>query len=202
MCDIREFLVVLFFGAAICGASELPLSVRQNSDAANVLKRRSVHLDSSGEARLSYPVASALLETDDFLGSLQAAYAATLPEGETPEFVVRQIETGHYAYKNRDGENTDIVELHRVVSPDSANVVLLTKGERFFGSFEALTMIQIKPVAGDKVEWTVQVLAWPHNFFSRMIARTGIVNRYFRSKTDDLIALTVKIGTYMTEQAH
>lgn len=181
-------------------ADEMPDAVRQHPDAARIIERRSVRLQTGGQAALTFDVASNLIKADDFLGALQTAYAAMLPPGETPEFVVAQTEDGHFSYENRDGEKTAIEELHRQLSPQEARLYLLTKGDRFFGSFEALTAIEVRPRENNAVDWQVQVLAWPHNPFSRFVARTGIVNRYFRSKTDEVSELAVRIGMFLTQQ--
>lgn len=77
---------------------------------------------------------------------------------------------------------------------------LFSEGDRFFGRFEALTAITAKPAGTDRIDWLVRVYAYPRNTFSRLVARTGVVNRFFRSKTDEITDLAVRIGTFMTNQ--
>lgn len=179
-------------------AFEIPEAVLQHPDAARILKQRPIHLHSTGQAKIKFDVAHEILRDADFLGALQSAYAAMLPDGEKPEFVVVQTQPGHFAYENRYGEKTDIEQMFRQITQKEASVYLLSKGERFFGTFEAITAIEIRRCANDSVDWNVQVLAWPHNRFSRLIARTGVVNRFFRSKTSEITDLAVNIGMYLT----
>jgi len=194
--------MVMFCAVTTVEAKEpsLPEAVSSHVRTASLLEKRVVHLQSEGQAGLAFQVAIDIIHDDDFLFALQQAYALMLPEGETPEFTVKQTAPGQYAYVNRGGEQTTITEVHRAFQPGSVELYLFSEGDRFFGKFEALTAITVKPAGTDRVDWQVRVYAYPRNTLSRLVARTGVVNRFFRSKTDEITDLAVRIGTFMTNQ--
>jgi len=186
--------------APLLASTPLPRPVQEHPATTALLQRKMVRLQSSGQADLAFRIAVEIIHDDDFLFALQQAYAMLLPEGEQPEFTVKQTAPGQYAYVNRDGEQTQITEVHRVASPECVELYIFSEGDRFFGRFEALTAISVTPLETDQVDWQVKVYAYPHNLFSRLIARTGAVNRFFRSKTDEITDLAVQIGVFMTKQ--
>jgi hypothetical protein len=49
-----------------------------------------------------------------------------LPEGQEPEFTVKQTGDGQYAYVNRGGEQTRITEVHRAFTNDCVERKLIT----------------------------------------------------------------------------
>lgn len=182
-------------------SQEHPAPVLRHDRTTAILEKNTVSLVGNGTAPISFPVARSLVESDDFLSALQQAYAAMLPEGQSPEFVVTRTAPERYAYVNRAGEHTEIEEVYREIGTDTVLLYLFTEGSRFFGSFEALTVIRVLEVGPEAVEWEVEVFAWPHNRLSRLIARMGLVNRFFRNKTDELTLLAIRIGTFMTRNA-
>lgn len=181
-------------------STQLPEAVQEHAATSSLLQKRVVRLQSAGQADLSFQIAIDIIHDDDVLFALQKAYAMMLPEGESPEFTVEQIAPGQYAYVNRDGEKTQISEVHRVSTPDSVALYIFSEGDRFFGKFEALTAITVKPIDNNQVVWQVKVYAYPYNALSRLVARTGVVNRFFRNKTHEITGIALKIGTFMTEQ--
>ncbi len=194
--------LLLVTAATAYARQNIAEAVSGQAHAASLLTKRTVQLYSTGRAALAYHVAIRMIEEDDILGALQEAYARMLPEGESPEFTVQQTAPRTYAYVNRDGEHTEIIEIHRVTKPEHVELYLYSTGNRFFGSFEALTAIRVKPADANEVDWEVAVYAYPQNILSRLVARTGVVNRFFRRKTNEITAIAVRIGTYMTTQAH
>jgi hypothetical protein len=181
--------------------TDLPEHIRSHADVSGLLERKVVTLQATGRAALAYEIALDMIRADDFLHALQVAYAEMLPEGQSPEFTVQQTAPGKYAYVNRDGEHTTITEIHREIHPGHIDLFIFSTGDRFFGSFEALTAITVKSTDVDhEVDWAVRVYAYPRNVLSRLVARTGVVNRFFRSKTHDITQLAIQIGTYMTSR--
>lgn len=197
------YLVIGVIGCAVttlAAVPPLPEVVSSHGRTATLLEKRVVRLHSAGQADLAFQVAIDIIKDDDFLSALQKAYAMMLPEGQEPEFTVKQTEPGQYAYVNRGGEQTRITEVHRAFANGCVELYLFSEGDRFFGRFEALTAITVMPAADDRVDWQVSVYAYPRNTISRLVARTGVVNRFFRSKTDEITDLAVRIGTFMTNQ--
>lgn len=189
------------FTAYAAPLDKLPDSVRQNQEVSTILAKNPIKLKSKRQAELAFDTASTLIDQPDFLGALQDAYRAMLPEGTPPEFIVEQTAPGVYQYANQDGEETYIEELQRTRSPEIVSLYLLTEGDRFFGHFKALTCVAVTPTKPGHIEYHIRVFAWPYNPLSRFIARTGIVNLYFKRKTSQITDLAVAIGKYMTQQS-
>lgn len=189
-----------FAATRVEAGQPLPEAVSSHIRIAPLLEKRVVRLHSEGQADLAFQVALDIVRDEDFLSALQEAYALMLPEGQSPEFTVRQTIPGQYAYVNRDGEQTQVTEIQRAFRPGCVDLYLYTEGDRFFGRFEALTAITVRPAGTDRVDWQVTVYAYPRNVLSRLVARTGVVNRFFRSKTDEITELAVQIGTFMTNR--
>jgi len=192
---------LLILTAAAAGAKQdLPEAVSGHTTISSLLTKRTVRLHTTGRAAMAYHIATSMIQEDDVLDALQQAYASMLPEGESPEFTITQTGAGRYAYVNRDGEHTEITEILRVIQPEHVELYIYSTGNRFFGSFEALTAIHVRPASTNDIDWDVHVYAYPKNILSRLVARTGIVNRFFRSKTDEITEIAVRIGTFMTTQ--
>ncbi len=192
------FALLLLTGTLGFARESLPEPVTKHDSVSQLLDKRFLRLASSGQAALTFSVAVGIIHEDDFLNALQIAYAEMLPEGESPEFTVQQTAPGNYAYVNRDGEKTTITEILRVIESDRVELYIFSTGNRFFGSFEALTAITVKPDTDESVLWDVKVFAYPRNLVSRIVARTGVVNRFFRNKTTEITELAVQIGAFLT----
>jgi hypothetical protein len=190
---------VMILAGTLAGAKQtLPESVSAHSAVSPLLEKRVVHLQSSGRSAVQYAVATRMLQQDDVLVALQDAYARMLPEGEDPEFKIKHVSEGRYAYVNRKKEKTELLEILRVVKPEHVELYIFSSGDRFFGSFEALTAIHVEPTNADEINWEVQVYAYPQNVLSRLVARSGIVNRFFRNKTREITKIAIRIAMYMT----
>ncbi len=203
---MSKFTLCLITGAlllaeATTGAKQnLPEAVSGHSTISSLMAKRIVRLHSTGRAAVTYHVATRLIQEEDVLVALQQAYASMLPEGESPEFTIKQTAQGKYAYVNRDDEKTELTEILREIQPGHVEMYIYSTGNRFFGSFEALTAIRVQPAGPNEIDWEVHVYAYPRNLLSRLVARTGVVNRFFRSKTDEITDIAVRIATFMTTQ--
>jgi len=144
-----------------------------------------------------YGVVNGIIESEHVLAALQQAYDSMRPDGETPEFVISAKPNNQYLYVDSDGESTIIEELYKTSDDASASLYLFMEGERFFGSFEAVAIIRAQAIDTENIKWQIDVHAWPSNKLSRLIARMGIVNRYFRAQTSEITSLMLTIGRYM-----
>lgn len=197
---IAIILVLLY--AVLSRASEIPYpeALQSHKQASALLRRKTVTLSGEGTEDVRFSVVTRIIESRQVLAALQQAYDSMLADGEPPEFVISTKATNRYLYVDSDDELTTIEELFKTSDESSASLYLFMEGERFFGSFEALAIIRAKTIAAERIEWKIDVHAWPKNTLSRVIARTGIVNRYFRNKTSEITRLMLTIGRYMDRQ--
>lgn len=174
-----------------------PAPVRQHERAASLLARKAVTLSGEGTNTVRFAVVRTIIDSEHVLSALQQAYDSMLPEGKSPEFSITLKAPKQYLYVDADEASTIIEEVFRTSDDTSASLYLFMEGKRFFGSFEALTVIQAQAVNKQSIQWHIDVYAWPDNGLSRLVARMGLVNRYFRTQTEELTELVLKIGRYM-----
>ena len=191
-------LVVLWSGGA---AWALPTVDRIASDtgAVAVLAQRCIVVTTTGQLALAYAGMARAFASPDLLGDLQREYAHQLPAGEQPEFVIRQTAPGFYHYVNRHGQESFIREVHRAEHAGPVTeLVLHAGGRRFFGRYEAVIHVAVYPVEPGELGYTAIVHAYPENGVSRFLARhLGLVERYFRSKTEEIEALSSRLGAVL-----
>jgi hypothetical protein len=163
-----------------------------------------IKVDGSGRVAVPFADALALFERDDLLDEVQGAYARLLPPGETPEFIIHQRASNHWFFVNKHSQTSTIHEVHRVVEPDqSAHLVYYSDGRRFFGDYRSVIDIRVLGDGdgdGDGVasRYEVAVYAYPVNSFSRFFARhLGVVETFFRGKTDEIATLSVEICEHL-----
>jgi len=179
----------------------LPEGVAELEQARGVLDKKYIHITGDGAVGVSYAHARTLLDQPDLILAVEEAYAELLEEGEKPEFNINVIEPGVYQYKNKKGQETTIVELHREFTENGdLELVIYAEGKRSFGPFQALTYVHVGASVEDpdQSDWTVQVFAYPKNGFSRFFARNfGIAQRYFTKKTASMSELVTEICEHM-----
>lgn len=203
---MKHLLSFVVLAPLLLGAQPdtLPFSLADMPLAQKVLDRNYIRITGEDRIGVSFEQALGLLNQPDLLMSVQEAYADLLEEGEEPEFVITEEKPGRYRYVNREDQNTEIVELYREFSEQGEKeVVLYSKGERSFGTFQALTYIRVFPEPDNPAgsQWQVQVFAYPENGFSRFFARTfGIAQRYFNRKTEDISELVTRICLHLLTQ--
>jgi len=188
---------------AVCASGSdkpYPAALLKHEQASNLLDRKTVTLSGAGTEAVSFDVVNRIIESEHVLAALQQAYDSMLPDGETPEFVITAKTANLYLYVNSDDESTTIEELFKTSDDASASLYLFMQGERFFGSFEAVAIIRAQAIDTESMKWQIKVHAWPKNRFSRLIARTGIVNRYFRAQTSEITSLMLMIGRHMNRR--
>ncbi len=190
--------VLLIFLLAAPGAFALPtqLRVQEDADARAVLSRPCIEVTATGRVELPYEGLARAFSSENLLGDLQREYTRQLPAGERPEFVIVQTQPGLYHYVNRSGQESHIREVHRGAHEGPiTELVLHTWGKRFFGRFEAVIHVAVRPDEAGGVTYDALVYAWPDNGVSRFLARhLGLVKQYFRSKTREIEALSTRIG--------
>ena len=172
----------------------------QHSDAyRSVLDRHYIKAGGTGMVEVSFSDAVVLFEQENLLNDVQAAYAKMLKDGQTPEFTIQVDATNQWSYVNKAGQQSVIIELHRLIgTEDRASLVYYSAGERFFGKFRAVIVIDVVPADLGASAYEVTVYAYPENSFSRFFARhLGVVDRFFRTKTTEITALAVDICRQM-----
>ena len=170
--------------------------VAGDAEARAVLGRSCIVVTTTGQMAVAYAGMARAFAAPDLLGDLQREYARQLPPGEQPEFVIEQTAPGLYHYVNRHGQASYIREVHRAARGESATeLVLHTWGKRFFGRYEAVIHVTVTAGTERDLGYATVVYAYPENGMSRFLARhLGLVERYFRSKTAELEALSVRLG--------
>jgi len=148
-----------------------------------------------GSVAVPFATAVFLFQQENMLDRVQVEYGRLLPEGEKPEFKVKQETTNRWSYVNRKKQQSVITEVYRNLSDENtAELVYHTEGKRFFGEFEALTHVKLRREENSETHFTLEVYAYPKVAVSRFLARhLGLVERYFVDKTDELTTLTVNI---------
>jgi len=182
---------------ADCGSLDYESSQYYQS----VITSHYIRVEGKGRVDVSHETTMMLFNQEDILDAVQRAYAHLLKEGEQPEFVVEQHGQGRWKYVNKSGNKSEIVELHRCAEPNRPSMlVLYTKGDRFFGDFQAIIEIEFRSQTETACTYQVAVFAYPQSAISRFFARRlGIAERYFRAKTNDMIELSVRICSVLTE---
>lgn len=187
-CAATAVLLGFLTVAAVRAEAETDADVRA------LLARRCISVVSSGSVNLSFAFLQDMMANTNLLGLIQDAYARQLPPGATPEFVVNQTGSNTFAYVNRHGERCAIRETGRDVGGTNTLAVdYYVVGERSFGRFESYVHVSVSKQADD-LAFAVDVKAWPHNAFLRLLVRNlPPIERYFRDKTREMTSLTCRI---------
>jgi hypothetical protein len=161
----------------------------------SVLEAHHILINGDGDIDVSYAEARNLFLQENILDAVQQAYAQLLEDDEKPEFVIEQHGDRRWSYVNKDGQYSEIIELHRHIKENEpARLVLYAEGERFFGNFRAVIKVNVQEINATSCRYGVTVYAYPENSVSRFFARhLGIAERFFRYKTKEITDLTVRI---------
>jgi hypothetical protein len=193
-----RLLLMLFALSMPVWAIELPETVALVPDDRSraLLKKEFIYAETGGAVPVSVCSAISILQQPSFLTRVQEEYEKLLPPGKCPEFTVQQSATNTWFYINKKQERTDITEVAgRMNGADTFDLAYYTQGRRFFGFYQALIHIRLTGT-GNSTGYTVAVYAYPENGFSRFFARhLQLVEKYFRSKTDEISAIAVQIST-------
>jgi hypothetical protein len=198
-------MVLLLFGTspgwAALDEQGVRASVAHYAPALALLSNNCIRVELLGGLEVEMKAVLLTLSRDNLLEEIQRQYATLLPPGDKPEFEIKLAASNHYYYVNSSQQRSDIVEVFRKeVEQGRLRGVYYTSGRRFFGKFEAVTMIDIHTGKGDDVVYEVRVWAYPHVAVSRFFARQfGLVDRYFKSKSHALEKIAVKICRSMLE---
>jgi hypothetical protein len=197
----KSILLFLFLPILSLHA-EIPESVRNRSDVKDLFSKTCLHLSSDGTVDADFSALLKINARNGLLDAVQREYAAMLPEGEEPEFKVKEVAAGEYVYTNRKQQTSHLNEILRNLQPDGMlHAVFIVRGERFFGRFKALVHVEIENAGSQQVHYSVDVFAWPENVFTRLVAR-GMhfaVESFFRRKTRYMTTLVVDICARLVE---
>lgn len=195
MNHVMSLFVSLSFLGVPAGFANYLNVVERSPHYQSVIQEDYIRISGGGRLSVSYEAVRMMLKQDDILDVVQEAYAAQLEDGQKPEFEVKSRGHRHWGYVNKSGQASEIIELYRHIEPGQpAQLILFTRGERFFGDFKAIVKVFVHPVAEGELDYELQVYAYPENSVSRFFARhLGIAEHFFRAKTTELTNLVVKI---------
>lgn len=161
-----------------------------------LLAKNYIYAETGGAVPVCFDRALTVFRKESFLSLVQAEYERMMPAGNSPEFVIEPCGPDAWFYVNRKGERTDIFETAaRREGDDRFHLVYYTEGRRFFGTYQALIHIRLTRTAGTSA-YHVAVYAYPENGVSRFVARRlNLVERYFRSKTNEISDQAIQIST-------
>jgi hypothetical protein len=193
-----RLLLILLALSMQAGAIGLPETEGLVSDdlSRTLLAKEFIYAETGGNVPVDIGSAITLLRQPSFLTRVQEEYESLLPPGKQPEFTVQQSATNSWFYINKKQERTDIIEVaSREGADDTFDLAYYTEGRRFFGFYQALIHVQLTG-EDESTRYTVAVYAYPENLVSRFFARhLNLVERYFRSKTDEISVLAAQIST-------
>lgn len=197
----RLLLLILIFSAIRAfpvDVSETVALVSSDMQSQALLDKKFIFAQTGGSVPVPVDSAIGILQQPDFLTRVQDEYANTLPSGKLPEFTVQQSSPNTWYFINAHQERTDITEVARHLRESGAfDLAYYTEGRRFFGFYQALIHVRLNS-SGDSTDYTVAVYAYPENGLSRFFARhLNLVDKYFRSKTDEISALAVQISAQL-----
>lgn len=161
-----------------------------------VLALDPIHIHTSGNVETEFTAIARGLGHTNLVMDVQTTYARMLPPGRQPEFVIKQASTNTYFYVNKHGERSDIREvLRRSDSPDGIRCVYHVKGTRFFGPFESVIQVDVRPgKTTGTTGYEIEVYAHPEVTVTRFLARhLPLIDLYFQRKTRDVVRLVVGI---------
>jgi hypothetical protein len=183
--------------AGLTETNELRRLAAHHAPSLALLARNTIRVEGRGTLPVDFQAALRALSQSNLLDRVQEEYARSLPEGRPPEFVLHPVGSNRWTFVNRHGQHSEVCEVARTfVATNTLMTVYYANGERFFGLFESLTFIRATPTAQGAVGYTVDVFAYPRQPACRFVIRhLGLVERFFRSKTKDLEAISVRICT-------
>lgn len=187
------------FVVAAAGVWAMTTRPAADADEARLREKRTLRFPVAGSVTGAFERAYAVLVSTNALERVQQAYAAQLPEGETPEFEVMLASEGRYYYVNKDAERCDIRELWRETDTNSwFRTAFYVTGERTFGRFESLIYMDVRrgegPEPGEVLHYTTDVRVWPHGAVVRVFLRyMPGVELYFRRKTAEMRGIVTSV---------
>ncbi|MBC8205641.1 MAG: hypothetical protein ISR85_00725 [Kiritimatiellales bacterium] len=196
----KVILFFLLFSGGICSAAALEDLAAGHAESEALLKKKKViHLSAAGDAEMDIQSAETLLNKNDLLLTVQRAYDDLLPAGTEKKAVIRKTREGVYFYQNRKGRTTHVEEVSRRCEPGQVTVLYYAEGERVFGRFQTLAQVVLTEKSEGRCTYEVTVAAYPEASLIRWLGRAGVMNRFFRSKTDELIDLAVAVADQITQ---
>ena len=196
-------LAAAFLLAANLFSLDLPKPPFDEKIESRMIDRHTIHITVSGVVTGEYGKALSILQSTNVLDRIQLAYAALLPEGVKPEFVVHSITNGHYYYVNKNKERSDIYEIRRAggVHSNLFEGVMYVQGERSFGMFESLITMRVLPdekAQANLLNYNADVHVYPHCMVLRIFLKCFPgVKRYFRCKTAEMQGIITGIFNHM-----
>jgi len=195
----RILLLMLLFSGGVYSADAMQELAAGHVESEALLEKKVIRLSADGGAEMDLRSAEVLLEKSDLLLVVQQAYVDMLPDGMANEAVIRKTGESAYFYQNRKGRTTRVEEVRRRVEPGRVAVLYYAAGERFFGRFQVLAQVVLEEDHDGHCSYQVTVAAYPETSVIRWIGRSGIVSRFFRNKTDELIHLAVAVTDRIVE---
>ena len=165
-------------------------------------QKKPIYAETRGEVDVVFSNALIVFDQPNLLKEVQDAYCVLIAKDHEPEFTIQQQSTNTYFYVNKDGDRTDIQEVvRRQTSENTFDIIYYSCGKRFFGKYQAVIHVRISDGGEGCSSYTAAVYAYPENAFSRFFARhLGLVERFFRSKTEELTGIITTISCNLCEK--
>ena len=186
----RTAAMALLLSCRLAAGTELTDALDACAKDRSLDDRKPIEVEAQGTAQVSFDAAYPLFCRPDVLAKAQAEYARQKPDGHPPKFTVEQTGSNSFHFVNAEGQPSDVDELRCIGAPASGSLLVVfdSRGERFFGSFEALIGIRVERQTNSVVSYAVCVHAYPHSGVVRVIGRhLPFIETYFRHKTAKLI---------------
>lgn len=199
-------LTLLLFGLAAAPRAETPVNeaafaelLAPHAESAALLKRRTIRVQVRGCVAADFPAVCAIFERAGFLDRVQAAYRASLAENEKPAFTLTPVGDGRWIFENDEGQRAPVAEAVPATGNDGVlRVALYASGERSFGRFESLTLIEARADGDGRLEYAALVHAFPHGAIQRFFIRNlGLIERYFRRETQKLESFVERVARHL-----
>ena len=202
-----DSLFKLTMGLALAAATGMRAAVPTylaptGADEVRILKEHTINIPIEGCVTASFERAYGVLQEANLLDKVQTTYAAQLPSGQKPSFVVHTTGQGQYFYVDKNNERCDICELWRRTDTNTwFQAAFHVRGKRAFGTFESLIYLTVarQPSATPEVlHYSADVRAWPQLSVARFLIRylPGI-DCYFRAKTSEMRGIFTSVFTGM-----
>ena len=187
--------------AATGECSTMPLRVAPTDlDEVRILEEHTINIPVEGCVTGSFEKANAVLREINLLDRVQTAYAAQLPSGQKPDFVVHSTGKGQYFYVSKDDERCDIRELWRKTDTNTwFEAAFHVRGGRVCGSFESLVYLTVAregTTDPEVLRYSADVRVWPHQAWARFLVHyLPGVESYFRLKTTEMRSIMARVFT-------
>jgi hypothetical protein len=173
-----------------------------DSAAGELLSKKCIRAETAGIVPVRFDDAASVLKQPGLVQAVQKEYARSVARDGKVQFPIIKTAPGTYHYVNKKNQKTQITELVRKqTAKDTFDMVYHAEGKRFFGKYEVIIHLRAIDADAAGVVYTAQIHAYPRNGPMRFFARRlGVVERYFRKKTDVITDISTRICTGLCDE--